>query len=78
MYFQTQTLELSRYMLVRDTPVSDMINIVLGFSDGSAQFATSAVYLLSMDRNSKRFAITLVSTLCKLGAKTQSKNLIYY
>merc|ERR1712105_61485 len=73
MYFKTQTLELPRYILVHDVPLKNIVNTVLAFSDGSAQFATSTVYLLSMDSQSKKFSINLVSTLCKLGEKTQAK-----
>ena len=73
LYFRTQLLELPRYLLVRDVPVQNIVNIIIAFSDGSAQFSTSAVYLLSMDSNSKKFCINLVSTLCKLAEKSKSK-----
>ena len=49
LYFAIQYLELPRYSLVRDVPAENIRNVIIGFSDGSAQFSTSHIYLLSYD-----------------------------
>ena len=51
-------------------------NVIIGFTDGLAQFSTSCIYLLSYDCKGDRYSINLVSTLCKLADKTKTaKNL---
>ena len=76
LYFAIQYLELPRYLLVRNVPVENVRNVIIGFSDGSAQFSTSCIYLLSYDCKGDRYSINLVSTLCKLADKTNTaKNL---
>ena len=39
----------------------------MAFSDGSKQFSTSVVYLVSFNPNGPEYSVTLVSTLCRLG-----------
>ena len=72
LYFATQYLELPRYLLVRDVPADNIRNVIFGFSDGSAQFSTSCIYLLSYYCKSDKYIVTLVSTLWKLADKTKS------
>ena len=44
-----------------------MNNMILAFSDGSLQLSTSAVYLVSFNPNDHEYAVTLISTLSRLG-----------
>ena len=76
LYFAIQYLELPRYLLVRDVPVENMRNVIFGFSDGSLQFSTSCIYLLSYDCKGNKYSINLVSTLCKLADKTKSAKIL--
>ena len=75
-YFDIQYLELPKYLLVRDVPVENMKNVIFGFSDGSLQFSTSCIYLLSYDCRGNMYSINLVSTLCKLADKTKSAKIL--
>ena len=72
LYFAIQYLELPRYLLVKDIPAENIRNVIIGFSDGSAQFSTSCIYLLSYDCTQEKYNISLVSTLCKLAEKTRT------
>ena len=65
LYFRIQFLKLPRYLLVKDVPSENIKNVILAFSDGSAQFSTSCVYLLSYDCKGEKYSVTLVSTLSK-------------
>ena len=75
MYFRIQTLQLRRYLLMRDVPLDCMENTIIAFSDGSSEFATSAVYLLSKDKRNNNYTINLVSTLCKIAEPSKGKDL---
>ena len=57
-------------------PVENMKNVIFGFSDGSLQFSTSCIYLLSYDCRGDKYRINLVSTLYKLADKTKSAKIL--
>ena len=49
LYFATQQVKMDRYPLLKETKLSDLDNILISFSDGSASFAASCqLYLKSM------------------------------
>ena len=54
-----------------NTKVKDMKNYLPGFSDGSLNFSTSCIYLVSCDTNSNRFHTSLINTMSKLAEYTQ-------
>ena len=60
----------------KDVPAPNIRNIILGFSDGSLQFSTSCIYLLSYDCTGNNYSINLVSTLSKLAYKTKSAKIM--
>ena len=53
-----------------------MKTVIFGFSDGSLQFSTSYIYLLSYDCTGDKYSINLVSTLCKLADKTKTAKIL--
>ena len=72
LYFRIQHLKMPQYFLVPNTPLQQMTNTIFTFSDGSQQFATSVIYLLSYDNESSNFRVSLVSSLCKLNASSKA------
>ena len=44
-----------------------MKNMVIAFSDGSRQFSTSVVYLVSYNDNGPEYTVNMVSSLSRLG-----------
>ena len=48
-----------------------MKNYLIGFSDGSLNFSTSCIYLVSCDANSDRCWTSLINTMSKLAEDTQ-------
>ena len=72
-YFRSQYLHINRYLLCKDLPMNKMHNMVIAFSDGSQQFGSSAVYLVSYNPDSSNYAINMVSTLSRLGAISKKK-----
>ena len=75
-FFAIQKLNLPRYLLVREVPAPNIINVIMGFSDGSLQFTTSVIYLLSYDCTGNKYSINLVSTLSKPANKPKSAKII--
>ena len=71
LFFQTQTLQASRYMLLPQTKLKDLKNYIMAFSDGSLHFSTSCIYFVSCDRNSDRTHCTLINTMSKLAEDTK-------
>ena len=67
LYFRVQYLNIPRYILCKDLPLNKMNNMILAFSDGSLQLSTSTVYLVSFNPNGHEYAVTLISTLSRLG-----------
>ena len=51
--------------------MTDLRNYLIGFSDGSKDFSTSCLYLVSWDVNSNRSHTSLIGTLSKLGEDTK-------
>ena len=47
--------------------MNNMHNMVIAFSDGSRQFSTSVVYLVSYNPDGPEYSINMVSTLSRLG-----------
>ena len=74
-FFAIQKLDLPRYLLVREVPAPNIRNVIMGFSDGSLQFSTSVIYLLSYDCTGNKYNINLVSTLSKLADKPKSASI---
>ena len=66
-YFRIQYLNVPRYLLCKELSMNKINNMILAFSDGSRQFSTSAIYLVSFNPSGPEYSVTLVSTLCRLG-----------
>ena len=66
LFFKLQFLSVTRYALLRDVPLQRRKNMILAFSDGSHQFASSSIYLVSYEEGGLRYQCTLMSTLCKI------------
>ena len=66
-YFRSQFLTITRYLLCKNLSINNMHNMVIAFSDGSRQFSTSVVYLVSYNPNGPEYSINMVSTLSRLG-----------
>ena len=71
LFFETQTLQATRYMLLPQTKLKDLKNYIMAFSDGSLHFSTSCIYFVSCDRNSDRCHSTLINTMSKLAEDTK-------
>ena len=71
LFFETQKLQALRYILLPNTKVRDMKNYLLGFSDGSLNFSTSCIYLVSCGANSDKCRRSLINTMSKLAEDTQ-------
>ena len=79
-YFRSQYLNINRYLLCKELHMSNMHNMVIAFSDGSRQFSTSVVYLVSYNANGPQYTIYLVSLLSRLGrmSKTEGEEIDMY
>ena len=66
-FFRVQYLNISRYLLCKELKMNQMHNIRIAFSDGSLQFCTSVVYLVSYNPDGPEYSVNLVSTLSRLG-----------
>ena len=66
-YFRSQYLNINRYLLCKELNMSNMKNMILAFSDGSRQFSTSVVYLVSYNDNGPEYTVNMVSSLSRLG-----------
>ena len=71
LFFETQTLSVPRYALLPNTPVESMRNYLIGFADGSLDFSTSCIYLVSCDTRSLRSQTSLINTMSKLAENTK-------
>merc|ERR1712089_94077 len=47
LFFKTQKLSVPRHLLLKNTSSAGMRNYLIGFSDGSNQFSTACIYLVS-------------------------------
>merc|ERR1712089_73008 len=54
LFFQVQSLSVPKHLLLPNTSLVNMRNYLLGFSDGSLQFSTACVYLVSCDIITKK------------------------
>ena len=71
LFFETQTLQVQRYILLPNTKVKDIKNYLLGFSDGSLNSSTSCIYQVSCDANSNRCRTSFINTMSRLAEDTQ-------
>ena len=72
-YFRSQYLNINRYLLCKELHMSNMKNMVIAFSDGSRQFSTSVVYLVSYDANGPEYTVNMVSSLSRLGRMSKKE-----
>ena len=72
-YFRSQYLNINRYLLCKELNMSNMKNLLLAFSDGSRQFSTSVVYLVSYNDNGPEYTVNIVSSLSRLGKISQKE-----
>ena len=71
LFFEMQKLSTNRYALLPKTPMANMKNYIIGFADGSLNFSTSCIYLVSCDTKSLRSRTSLVNTMSKLVDNTK-------
>ena len=71
LFFETQKLSTTRYALLPDTPMTNLKNYIIGFADGSLNFSTSCIYLVSCDTQSPRSRTSLINTMSKLMDNTK-------
>ena len=60
LFFETQKLTAPRYALLPNTPLATMKNYLIGFADGSLNFSTSSIYLISCYTTSNRSRTILI------------------
>ena len=73
LYFRSQSLTITRYLLCKNLSIDKMHNMVIAFSDGSRQFSTSVVYLVSYNPNGPEYSINMVSSLSRLGRMSKKE-----
>ena len=59
-------LSVDKYALIPETPLTNMKNYIIGFANGSLNFSTSCIYLVSCDTKSTRSRTSLINTTSKL------------
>merc|ERR1711895_295716 len=69
-FFETQTLSVPRHLLLKNTSSFDMRNYLIGFSDGSNQFSTACIYLVSYNIKTNEVHTSLVNTASKIADNT--------
>merc|ERR1712101_42572 len=70
LFFQTQTLSVPKHLLLKNTSSINMRNYLIGFSDGSLQFSTSCIYLVSYNIVTKEVHTSLIKTSSKIAEST--------
>ena len=70
LFFETQTLSVPRHLLIKNTSSLDMRNYLIGFSDGSNQFSTACIYLVSYNIKTNEVHTSLVNTASKIADNT--------
>merc|ERR1711895_176238 len=70
LFFQTQTLSVPKHLLLKNTSSLDMRNYLIGFSDGSNQFSTACIYLVSYNIKTNEVHTSLVNTASKIADNT--------
>ena len=73
LFFETQKLSTTRYALLPDTPMTNLKNYIIGFADGSLNFSTSYIYLVSCNTRSSRSRTSLIKTMSRLVDNTKNK-----
>ena len=76
LYFKIQCLESNRYLLIEDTKLQQMENLLIAFSDGSLHFSTSCVYIISINKITNECKTTLINTHCKISDQTKAGQLL--
>ena len=71
LFFETQKLTTPQYAILLNTSGANMKNYLIGFADGSLNFSTSSIYLLSYDTTSDRSRTSLINTMSKLVDNTK-------
>ena len=66
LFFETQTLSVPRHLLLKNTSSLDMRNYLIGFSDGSNQFSTACIYLVSYNIKTNEVHTSLVNPASKI------------
>merc|ERR1712082_473443 len=70
LFFETQTLAVHRHLLLKNTSSFDMRNYLIGFSDGSNQFSTACIYLVSYNIKTNEVHTSLITTSSKIADNT--------
>merc|ERR1712089_77185 len=70
LFFQTQSVSVPKHLLIPNTRLSNMRNYLLGFSDGSLQFSTACVYLVSCEVITGKVHTSLITTSSKIAEDT--------
>ena len=76
LYFLIQHIRVPHYVLVADTELKFMQNMLVAFSYGSQNFATSCVYLLSKNKHANKRKTTLLMTHSKIAGITKDSKLL--
>ena len=76
LYFMIQHIKVPRYVLIADTELKSMQNTLIAFSDGSQNFATSCIYLISENTRTHKRKTTLLTTLSKIAGVTKDISLL--
>ena len=71
LFFETQKLSTTRYALLPDTPMTNLKNYIIGFADGSLNFSSLCIYLVSCDTQSPISRTCLINTISKLVDNTK-------
>ena len=70
LFFETQTLSAPRHSLLTHTSSFDIRNYIIGFSDGSNQFSTACIYLVSYNIKTNEVHTSLITTASKIADNT--------
>merc|ERR1712101_19992 len=70
LFFQTQSLSVPKHLLLPNTSLINMTNYLIGFSDGSLQFSTACIYLVSYNIVTKEVHTSLITTSSKIAENT--------
>merc|ERR1711962_1231259 len=70
LFFQVQSLSVPKHLLLPNTSLVNMRNYLLGFSDGSLQFSTACIYLVSCNIVTKEVHTSLITTSSKIAEDT--------
>lgn len=70
LFFQAQSLSVPKHLLLPNTSLINMRNYLLGFLDGSLQFSTACIYLVSCDIITRKVHTSLITTSSKIAEDT--------